>query len=140
MNQADTSGQTPRTRGRHRGTARLLGMRRWLCMILLALLPLQSVWAAAAAHCEHESGPHPSHFGHHEGHHHDAPVDPLEGVADSSSDGEATHCHGICAVMIATAPGMPSAHAESPVTACTNVDIQGPALSPPERPQWMGRA
>ncbi|TWI66423.1 hypothetical protein IP91_02237 [Pseudoduganella lurida] len=39
-------------------------MKRLFLILLLALLPLQYAWAAAAAYCDHEAGKR-SHFGHH---------------------------------------------------------------------------
>ena len=52
--------------------ATLAGMRRWLLVLLLALLPLQLSWAAVAAYCQHETAPaQAEHFGHHEHQHHD---------------------------------------------------------------------
>jgi hypothetical protein len=39
-------------------------MKRAFLILLLALLPLQYAWAAAAAYCDHEAGKS-SHFGHH---------------------------------------------------------------------------
>lgn len=39
-------------------------MKRLFLILLVALLPLQYVWAAAAAYCDHEAGAS-QHFGHH---------------------------------------------------------------------------
>jgi len=43
-------------------------MRRWLSILLLFLLPLQSSWAMSAAYCQHEQerGTQSRHWGHHE--------------------------------------------------------------------------
>jgi hypothetical protein len=44
-----------------------LSVRRFLAIVLLALLPLQFSWAAVASYCEHETqGQHAEHFGHHD--------------------------------------------------------------------------
>ena len=73
-------------------------MRRALVIVMMLLLPLQSVWAAAASVCGHETG-RASHFGHHEHAHQD--------VGDVQRDGDASGaqpvgghadcgvCHGI---------------------------------------------
>ncbi len=39
-------------------------MKRLFLILLVAMLPLQYVWAAAAAYCDHEMGA-TQHFGHH---------------------------------------------------------------------------
>lgn len=48
-------------------------MRRWLILLLLAVLPLQFTWSVAAAYCQHEVSSKPSHIGHHPHEHHAAP-------------------------------------------------------------------
>ena len=44
-------------------------MLRFHLVVLMLLLPLQSVWSAAAALCVHEADPAVRHFGHHGAHH-----------------------------------------------------------------------
>lgn len=45
-------------------------MRRFLLVFLMLLMPLQSVWSAAASVCEHEQTVNAKrHFGHHDAHH-----------------------------------------------------------------------
>ncbi|MDR1063472.1 MAG: hypothetical protein LBL48_06015 [Azoarcus sp.] len=56
-------------------------MRRWLAVLLLVFLPLQSAWAAAGVYCQHERGEAANHFGHHE-HRHVTP----DNSADTDSD------------------------------------------------------
>ena len=46
-------------------------MPRLILILLFALLPLQSVWAAAGSYCEHEQEADAWHFGHH-AHSHEA--------------------------------------------------------------------
>lgn len=46
-------------------------MRRALLIFMIAMLPLQWVWAAAATTCQHEACASAQHFGHH-AHKHDA--------------------------------------------------------------------
>lgn len=45
-------------------------MCRWFLVFLMAVLPLQLSWAAAAMYCQHEDMPTASHFGHHAHTHH----------------------------------------------------------------------
>ncbi|WP_341677282.1 hypothetical protein [Niveibacterium sp. SC-1] len=58
-------------------------MRRALFLLLLAILPLQSVWAAAVSYCRHETGPAAKHLGHHDHKHMQAQA---EGKSDQKSD------------------------------------------------------
>ncbi len=56
-------------------------MRRALLIFMIAMLPFQWVWAAAATICQHEACASTTHFGHHV-HEHDA------GKAAGSGGGE----------------------------------------------------
>lgn len=74
-------------------------MRRWLIIVLLTLLPLQSSWAAAAAYCAHEQGVAGQHFGHHEHRHHGAAVKTADAAgadarnALAAGDLDCASCH-----------------------------------------------
>jgi hypothetical protein len=116
-------------------------MRRWLSILLLALLPAQFSWAAVAGYCRHEANPAAAHPGHHE---HSQPGH-AEGIAGSPADTpdgamldmDCGHCQGHCT-------GLPV----TPETACLDT-VSGrpvadadrlspaPAPMPPERPQWQ---
>ena len=116
-------------------------MHRWLAILLLALLPLQFSWSAVTAYCEHESGPHAQHLGHHE--HLQADPDSIGSdgaTADPSApagfDLDCGHCHG-------TFVGVPApvdSLAPLALASCPAASIAGRlrtlAQSPPERPQW----
>ena len=122
-------------------------MRRFLAILLLALLPLQFSWAAVASYCGHEAQAKVEHFGHHEHQHHagsvgHADIDPGVGSdADGDKPSRAMdldcgQCHGFCGVMVilpAPMPGAPGTAAPS-----ATVDVAGGAHAPtrPERPQW----
>lgn len=58
-------------------------MRRVLVILMLSLLPFQSVWGAAASYCQHEQGAGVRHFGHHV-HKHQGKV--LEASGESTPD------------------------------------------------------
>lgn len=47
-------------------------MRRFVAILLLMLLPLQSIWVAAAPYCQHEESAGVGHVGHHSHEHHHA--------------------------------------------------------------------
>ena len=133
-------------------------MRRYLAILLLAMLPLQFSWAAVASYCAHESQGSAGHFGHHDHVHHahaggDAGPAADVGADLTSSPGEASgvegdklpgamdldcgHCHGTCSAMLTLPMGLPGALS----TALPNVtlDETGGAHAPtrPERPQWL---
>lgn len=83
-------------------------MRRWLTIMLLVLLPLQSFWAVAATYCAHEQGAASQHFGHHEHRHHGAAakVDGAEADArnvQSGGDLDCAFCHLSCAQSLVSA-------------------------------------
>jgi hypothetical protein len=130
-------------------------MRRLLLVFLLVLMPLQTVWSAAAAYCAHEQAPAAAHFGHHVHKHagahqggdahadvgHASADDAQGGAAGSifnlgSADLDCHSCHGSGTVLFA--------HTVAPaaLALCAHplplVAAQLPApLSPrPERPNW----
>lgn len=122
-------------------------MRRWLAIVLLALLPLQFSWAAVAAYCAHEAGG--SHVGHHEHQHHgvatpDTAADGDDAQADTklpgAADADCGHCHGGCAGVLAA---VAIAHAASPrgrPVIAPEKSVRARAPTPPERPQWAALA
>jgi len=120
-------------------------VRRFLAIVLLALLPLQFSWAAVATYCGHETEAAADHLGHHEHQHHaDADTHAVL-AADADADGDKTpsamdldcgHCHGFCGVMLTLPTAIPGAPGAPPPSA--TVDENGAAHAPtrPERPQW----
>jgi hypothetical protein len=95
-------------------------VKRLLLIVLLALLPLQFSWAAAAAYCQHEADPSTQHFGHH-AHQHEAKPD-LPDDADPATNvhADCMYCHLACqASFLAVAPDVDlphgSTYAELPV-------------------------
>ena len=71
-------------------------MRRLVLVVLMLLLPLQSVWSAAAALCVHEADPTVQHFGHHGAHH---------AQASHADAADAADAAGAAAVASDAAPG-----------------------------------
>ena len=122
------------------GTASIRPVRRLLIMFLFVLLPLQSVWATAAAYCEHRSDAHQEHFGHHDGHHHATAGDAPSDSASAGADADASHCHGTCAALLTVHLILPTFTATQPTTGCADPGRLAPALSRPERPQWTSHA
>lgn len=76
--------------------AKLPPMLRFLIVLLMMLLPLQSVWSAAATVCTHEQGGAKPHFGHHAAHHAEPAEEqaPDENLA-STAEGDHHHILGV---------------------------------------------
>jgi hypothetical protein len=113
-------------------------MRRWLAILMLALLPLQFSWAAVATYCGHE-------FGHQEHKHAglsgtDQGSAPTDQGTPAGFDFDCGHCHGTCASMPApvgdVSPLTQASHRVMPVEGI----VRTLAQSPPERPQWLPHA
>lgn len=117
-------------------------MRFLLTIILLVLLPLQSIPAAAAAYDEQESHAQQQQFGHDNGcHHDDVATAVADGETPAISDADAGHCHGhFTAALVTTALTVPVPPASRRSACRTQVDWNAPSLSPPERPQWARHA
>jgi hypothetical protein len=122
-----------------------LPVRRFLAIVLLAMLPLQFSWAAVASYCEHETQG-TGHFGHHEHEHHadagpnaepaaeaDAPGDKAPGAMDL----DCGHCHGQCSVMPTLSAKIPGTLSTAPPSAFANEAGGAHAPARPERPQWL---
>ncbi|HRM92060.1 MAG TPA: hypothetical protein PLO08_00345, partial [Alicycliphilus sp.] len=71
-------------------------MRRLLLILLLAFMPLQSIWAAAAGYCSHEETPGAAHFGHHVHQRHEDGDGAKAGtdLAKAALDMDCHACHG----------------------------------------------
>lgn len=116
-------------------------MRRWLAILILALLPLQFSWAVVAPYCQHESSTQSPHFGHHEHEHAHGAADGETRTVDTTklageADFDCNQCHGACAglpiLAVTTEHFVPTAHPVADTAQRT------PPGSPerPERPQW----
>lgn len=71
----------------------ILGMKRLVLIFLLAVLPFQFSWAAAAAYCQHDGEKTVQHFGHHT-HQHDAQTDtPNETEPGVKFHSDCGYCH-----------------------------------------------
>lgn len=83
-------------------------MRKALVIFLLALLPFQFVWGAAAGYCQHEQGSEVTHFGHHFHKHQAKVVKASDGSGDSvkqpvGDDADCMSCHMSCASVVSNA-------------------------------------
>lgn len=125
-------------------------MRRWLAIVLLALLPIQFSWAALASYCGHENGQPARHLGHAQ-HAHDAhdALDSDAGAVERSAGPGATpqtpsgfdfdcgYCHATLASLPALAAGVGLPLAAAPSWVPLTEACRTRAQSPPDRPQWL---
>lgn len=116
-------------------------MRRFALIFLMLLLPLQSVWAAASAYCQHEQGVATQHFGHHT-HQHQASTDGNDGTGKSP-----LNVHADCSICHLSCPAAAESVRSTIVTASGSLAVadQPDALSSvfpdhPERPKWVPAA
>jgi hypothetical protein len=113
-------------------------MKRFLAIILLALLPLQFSWAAVAGYCQHESEVTVNHPGHHS-HDHQA-ADKHEPVKNSGSstgvDHDCATCHLGCSAALASdlTASMTATDRDHPFD--YRFQPSRSLAERPERPQW----
>lgn len=112
-------------------------MRKLFLILLLAILPLQYAWSAAAAYCAHEQGKS-QHFGHHAHQHNaqaetahddDADNNDVDGNGDGQPAGKAK-VHADCAVCHHAVQASLLAAMAPPPTAA------GAAYPPPSDPRF----
>lgn len=73
-------------------------MRRFLAILLMFMLTLQSVWGAAEPYCQHEQGRAAHHIGHHM---HDlVPDDDRHGADPAKAKSLADHEHHCCSAWV----------------------------------------
>jgi len=89
-------------------------MRRLLLICLIVLLPLQTVWTAAAAACTHEETSVVSHLGHHDAHHDSTPSDgQAEELIAAEGNGPSDHHHFLSVHPLPFMPVLPGLMAEA---------------------------
>lgn len=116
-----------------------MNLRRWICIVLLLVAPLQLAWGAVSAYCTHESGAAAKHVGHHDHRHGGAAgTDSPSGDPAKSAgvDPDCAGCHLCCAPVLpsdAPADALPSVHA-SLIEAPSR--FSSTSYPPPDRPQW----
>ena len=84
-------------------------MRKAVLIFLLAVLPFQFVWGAAAGYCRHEQGSEVSHFGHHLHKHQSKASETSDGIGGQrpsrfgGEDADCIACHMSCASVVSDA-------------------------------------
>ncbi|MFZ5508695.1 MAG: hypothetical protein ACOZCP_01445 [Pseudomonadota bacterium] len=115
-------------------------VKRLLFVLLMLILPLQAVWAAAGAYCQHEQGQAAWHFGHHDHRHKASPGDGEQGNPGGTADTDCGYHHASDSKTV-----LPSADAAVPDTSTQFSCFRLPRLSDlapdePERPNWSAAA
>lgn len=113
---------------------------RYLSILLLVLMPLQSVWAVVATYDGHELHTQDQHFGHHDGQHGGTATAESGDGSSVTGEADANHCHGHFAAAIMTVSAIPVSPTSRLTTRRTRIDWGSTLLSPPERPQWESHA
>lgn len=114
-------------------------MRRWLPILLLALLPLQLSWAAVSGYCEHETGVAAQHVGHHEHKHSAKATDQAENGDKTLAafDVDCSICHAAsCPMALQASPKVPLLHVAADMHGGEPVRLTSALSALPERPNW----
>lgn len=129
-------------------------MRKWFLIFLLAVLPLQYAWSAAAAYCGHEQEKS-QHFGHHAHQHKAEASHDGDGNANGDGDGHTggkgkppkVKVHADCAVchhavqasLLAAAPPQPGAGGDAYPPA-SDPRFSSHIADGPKKPDWRRAA
>lgn len=122
-------------------------MKRLVLILIMLIVPLQSVWAAVSAYCAHEADAATGHFGHHS-HQHGALKADAESDQDSSAgkviDKDKDNDCGLCHLghgsflNTQTRLGLVDANA-SPILSTQRLGLSD-ITARPERPNWPSLA
>ena len=124
-------------------------MRRWLCVLLLTLLPLQFSWAAVVGYCAHEAEVQAPHLGHHQHAHPDAPAGEADAAAPADAGGKTAapaldldcgQCHGMGVVVSVPPVGPPLLRVLRRAAPWPDGSRASHPTAPPDRPQWSALA
>ena len=113
-------------------------MRRFLIILVLAWLPIQTSWAALSVYCGHETAvAAKAHTGHHEHQHEDARADSGSAGADAGgAHSDCAVCHAAASITAQGAAGWDGgANGAAPTPGAINAPAPPPGQ--PERPKWL---
>ncbi|WP_265942189.1 DUF2946 family protein [Dechloromonas sp. A34] len=110
--------------------------KQLLFILLMLILPLQSVWAAASAYCQHEQGTAMHHFGHHAHQHQTTDKYKSGGGPQATLHADCAFCHlgfvGVLTSSLDVPRPTPASPAVSPeISFLPSIFLEGP-----ERPKW----
>lgn len=123
------------------GPAILDAVKKWVAIVLIILLPLQTAWAAASVHCtHHEQDAAANHFGHHPDEHGGADAAHVHGPALGDDEGAQTaHTDHHHAGTVGLLPRLLVTVSAAVATQPRRHDAGHPPTSPAtriERPNW----
>ena len=117
-------------------------MRSCLLIILMALMPLSSSWAAVSRYCQHEASATVGHFGHH-GHQHPT-VNQTESNTDQSktmaTDLDCGTCHSGCSMAVQDSENIRQGETSQTFALSPEAQWQLAPVALPDRPQWLALA
>lgn len=118
-------------------------MRRVIAVFLLAMLPFQFVWGAAATYCQHEEGSNVAHFSHHVHKHQGKKLklsddsSPEKGSSPGGDDPDCAGCHASCNAPVMHASLGFSPTVPSPMFAVASRSRPPHIVNTIERPNWV---
>jgi hypothetical protein len=121
-------------------------MLRRLLYIVCAVVTFQLSWNVITSYCMHETGQAANHFGHHQ---HNPSYDELSSAAKDGSHvakkliAHDAHCGTYAHLTLAMPDHFDTLSVPNSTERVVDCAISSPAsvfLTPPERPQWTGRA
>ena len=112
-------------------------MRRFFVLFFAVLLPLQVVWSAASAYCQHETNAvQAQHFGHH-AHVHAAEVKQVANATfTADTDCGACHATGL-PLMVGNVAGVDMLLPTMGVAGLPPPPLASVLARAPDRPQWL---
>lgn len=127
-------------------------MRRLFLILLLAILPLQYAWSAAAAYCGHEQE-QSQHFGHH-AHQHNAQAGSHDGDGDDTGAGggdgklpgkakvhaDCAVCHHAVQASILAGMAPPPDAASAGYPPSSDFNFTSHIADGPKKPDWLPAA
>lgn len=114
-------------------------MKKYLAILLLLVLPVQSAWAAVDSFCKHETGAAAEHLGHHDHQHKYEGTEPAATDSSSGSTGanaDYDHCHGGTSSVLSATLSVTAHRAATPSSHSLGDLLPPPLADRPERPQW----
>ena len=111
-------------------------IKRFFFVLLMLILPLQAVWAAASAYCQHEQGAATQHLGHHPHPHQNADKDKSGGGPQASFHADCAFCHLGGVGVVTSSLDTPSSASASPAVSPEISFLPSIFLEGPERPKW----
>lgn len=115
----------------------ILVVKKFLLIFLLAMLPFQFTWSAAASYCQHEESKAVQHFGHHV-HKHAVSADKA-GDQDHPQlkvDDDCGYCHLSCQPSVLSLPILFAPAEGIALTEAPPRLYSSPVPDGPRKPQW----